>query len=194
MEAFLASALVVAIGEIGDKTQLLALMLAVRFKRPWPIAFGILTATLANHAAAGFLGSLISSAISPDTLRWGVGLSFLAIAVWALRPDTLDAQSSSASAYGVFLMTAGAFFLAEIGDKTQIATIALAARYTDLAAVVAGTTSGMLIADLPVVFFGEKTASKIPLKIVRYVAAALFAVMGLMTLSGSRLPGIGGTT
>ena len=187
MEAFLSSTLVVALGEIGDKTQLLALVLAARFKKAWPIAFGILAATLANHSVAGLLGAWLSNAVSPDTLRWAVGISFLLIALWALKPDTLDSRLQEVGALGVFGVTFTAFFLAEIGDKTQVATIALAARYPDLFAVVLGTTCGMLIADVPVAFIGDRAAARIPMHVVRYCAAGLFAVMGVVALLGRTL-------
>ena len=187
MEAFLISAVVVAIGEIGDKTQLLALLLAARFRRPVPIILGILAATLFNHALAGALGGWIRSAVSPEALRWGLGLSFLAIAAWALVPDKLDEKESQPlGRYGVFAVTLAAFFLAEMGDKTQLATVALAARFDSLVAVVAGTTVGMLLADVPAVLFAEKIATKIPGKAIRYVAAALFAAMGVAALAGFR--------
>jgi putative Ca2+/H+ antiporter (TMEM165/GDT1 family) len=182
IEAFLVSTVAVAIGEIGDKTQLLALMLAVRFRKPWTISFAILTATLVNHALAGFVGSWVAAHLDPSWLRWGVGLSFLAIALWTLKPDTLDDEPSTKSHAGVFVMTIVAFFLAEMGDKTQLATVALAARFHDLVPVVAGTTLGMLIADVPVVFLAERFALRIPLKTVRIVAALLFAVLGIVTL------------
>ena len=156
MEAFLVSAGVVALGEIGDKTQLLALMLAARFRKPVPIIAGILVATLANHALAGYLGNLVRSQLPPDVLRWIVALAFFAVAVWALKPDTLDSEEPpEMSRMGVFGVTVVAFFLAEIGDKTQIATMVLAARFDALAAVILGTTCGMLIADIPVVLIGE---------------------------------------
>ena len=185
MEAFLVSLVVVAIGEIGDKTQLLALLLAARFKRPVPIILGILAATLVNHALAGLLGGWIRTAAGPEVLRWGLGLSFLAIAAWALKPDTLDEKEAQPlGRYGVFAITLGAFFLAEMGDKTQLATVALAARFDSLIAVVAGTTAGMLLADVPAVLLAEKASLKIPARTVRYVAAALFAAMGIAALAG----------
>jgi putative Ca2+/H+ antiporter (TMEM165/GDT1 family) len=189
LEALLASTLVVAIGEIGDKTQLLALMLAARFRRPGAIVLGILAATLLNHSVAGLVGSWIRTAIRPDVLRWALGISFLLISAWALKPDELKAESQTLSKFGVFGVTFAAFFLAEIGDKTQLATIGLAARYPDLIAVVAGTTFGMLIADVPVVFLGEKASARIPFKAMRYVAAVLFAAMGIMALAGFQFLG-----
>ena len=184
MEAFLVSTLVVAVGEIGDKTQLLALLLAARFRKPVPIILGILVATLANHTVAGLVGAWVSANLAPETLRWGLGLSFLAIAVWALKPDKIDESPSTLGRYGVFLVTLVAFFLAEIGDKTQLATVALAAKYQMLPAVVAGTTLGMLIADVPAVFIAQAASPKIPFKAVRYIAAALFAALGVAALAG----------
>lgn len=185
MEAFLVSTAVVAVGEIGDKTQLLALLLAARFRRPVPIIAGILAATLFNHALAALVGGWIRSAMDPVVLRWILGISFLAIAAWALVPDKLEEKDSAPlGKYGVFAVTLVAFFLAEIGDKTQLATVALAARFDSLAAVVAGTTAGMLIADVPAVLLGGKASVKLPLKAIRYVAAALFAVLGIAVLAG----------
>lgn len=176
--------MVVAIGEIGDKTQLLALLLAARFRRPMPIVLGILCATLLNHSLAGLLGNWIRTEFSPDVLRWGLGVSFLAIALWALKPDTLEAHAGNTGKFGVFAVTFVAFFLAEIGDKTQIATVVLAARFDSLAAVVAGTTAGMLLADVPAVLFADRASGRIPFKAIRYVAAALFAAMGAAALAG----------
>jgi len=185
LQAFLVSTLIVAVGEIGDKTQLLALLLAARFRRPVPIVLGILCATVANHAAASLLGAWIASELGPETLRWALGLSFIAIAVWALRPDSLEEEGAQPlGKYGVFMITLAAFFLAEIGDKTQLATMALAARFNDIVAVVSGTTAGMLIADVPAVLLGGKASLKLPFKAIRYVAAALFAAMGVAALSG----------
>jgi putative Ca2+/H+ antiporter (TMEM165/GDT1 family) len=184
LEAFLVSTLVVAIGEIGDKTQLLALILAARFRRPVPIIFGILVATLANHALAGLLGGWIREAVSAEALRWGLGLSFLAIAAWALKPDKLDEEPQTVGRWGAFGVTLVAFFLAEIGDKTQVATVALAARFDSLVAVVIGTTAGMLIANVPAVFLAGSASTRIPFKAIRYVAAALFAAMGIAALAG----------
>ncbi|HYQ99396.1 MAG TPA: TMEM165/GDT1 family protein [Casimicrobiaceae bacterium] len=190
MEAFLVSAGVVALGEIGDKTQLLALLLSARFRKPLPIVAGILVATLANHALAGWLGNLARAALPPDLLRWIVALSFFAVALWALKPDTLDEKEPPpASRWGVFGVTVVAFFLAEIGDKTQVATIVLAARFESLAAVVLGTTLGMLLANVPVVLIGKAAATKIPFKAVRVAAALIFAALGVYALLG---PGVAG--
>ena len=184
MDAFLVSTLVVAVGEIGDKTQLLALLLAARFRRPLPIILGILFATILNHGLAGVVGELIRAALSPELLRWLLGLSFIGIALWALKPDTLDDEPRSQSSYGVFALTFITFFFAEMGDKTQLATVALAAKYPDLLQVVAGTTLGMLIADVPAVILGEKAAPKLPLKAIRIVAACIFALLGVLVLFG----------
>ncbi len=182
IEAFLVSTGVVALGEMGDKTQLLAMLLAVRFKRPLPIVLGILVATLVNHAAAGAVGGWVASALGPQVLRWVIGLSFIGMALWMLVPDKLEEGDTRIARYGVFVTTAIAFFLAEMGDKTQIATVALAARYHDLVAVVAGTTLGMLIADVPAVFVGDKLAKRVPMKLVHGIAAAIFLILGLLTL------------
>lgn len=188
MEAFFVSALVVTLGEIGDKTQLLALLLAARFRQPPAIIAGILVATLFNHALAGILGNWIRSTVDAGILRWALGLSFLAMALWALVPDKIEEKDASQSSrYGVFAITLVAFFLAEIGDKTQLATVALAARFDSLVAVVCGTTVGMLIADVPAVLLGGKASLKLPLKAIRYVAAALFAVIGIAALAGLQL-------
>lgn len=184
MEAFLVSTAAVAIGEIGDKTQLLALLLAARFKRPLPIVLGILVATLANHTLAGLAGAWIRHVLSPEYLRWGLGVSFLSVALWALKPDKMDEEPKPVGRYGVFAITLMTFFLAEIGDKTQIATIMLAAKFPSLPAVVAGTTFGMLIADVPVVFLGQAASKRIPLRTVRVGAALLFAILGVVTLAG----------
>ena len=182
MEAFAVSTIVVALGEIGDKTQLLALMLAVRFRRPWPIAAGILVATLVNHTVAGVVGNWIRGIVAPETLKWLLAASFFAMALWSLKADTHDKETPAATHLGVFAVTTVAFFLTEMGDKTQIATMMLAARFESLAAVVAGTTLGMLIADVPVVFAGNLAADRIPLKTVRIVAASLFAAVGVWVL------------
>ena len=184
METFLVSTAVVAIGEIGDKTQLLALMLAARFTRPIPIVLGILVATLANHTLAGLVGEWVRQSLNPDYLRWGLGGSFLAVALWALKPDKMEVAISPVSHYGVFLITLTTFFIAEIGDKTQLATVMLAAKYPSLFWVVAGTTFGMLLADVPAVFIGQMASARIPFKAVRIVAALLFAALGIATLCG----------
>lgn len=183
MEAFLVSTGVVALGEMGDKTQLLAMLLAVRFRKPLPIVLGILVATLFNHASAGLVGAWVAGALGPDRLRWVIGVSFIAMAGWMLVPDKIDADDALPARFGVFGTTLIAFFLAEMGDKTQIATVALAARYPDLVAVVAGTTLGMLIADVPAVFVGDRLAKKIPMRWVHGMAAAIFALLGIATLS-----------
>ena len=184
MEAFFVSLLVVALGEIGDKTQLLSLLLAARFQRPLPIILGIFVATLTNHFLAGLVGTWVHSAINPEALRVVPGVSFLAISAWTLVPDTVDEHRSAKSQYGVFLVTLVAFFLAEIGDKTQVATVMLAAKYNALGAVVTGTLLGMLLADVPAVFLGKLAAPKIPFKVVRMAAAALFALLGVAVLLG----------
>jgi putative Ca2+/H+ antiporter (TMEM165/GDT1 family) len=184
MEAFLVSTAIVALAEIGDKTQLLAFILAARFRTPWPIILGILVATLANHALAAALGSWITSLLAPETLRWLLGLGFIAIAIWVLIPDKLDDTKATLTRYGVFGTTLVTFFLAEIGDKTQIATIALAAQYQTLIAVVLGTTFGMMIANVPAVLLGERIANRIPVRTVHMIAAAIFFVLGVATLSG----------
>ena len=182
MEAFLISMGVVALGEMGDKTQLLAMLLAVKFRRPVPIILGILTATLLNHAAAGWVGAWVAAALGPQVLRWVIGISFIAMAAWMLVPDTIDDDVPGPQRFGVFGTTLIAFFIAEMGDKTQIATVALAARFQDLFAVVAGTTVGMLLADVPAVFVGDRLARRIPMKLVHAIAAAIFAVLGVATL------------
>lgn len=184
MEAFLVSTAIVALAEIGDKTQLLAFILAARFRTPWPIILGILVATLANHAVAAALGTWITSLLSPETLRWLLGLGFIAIAIWVLIPDKLDDTKATLTRFGVFGTTLVTFFLAEIGDKTQIATIALAAQYQTLIAVVLGTTFGMMIANVPAVLLGERIANRIPVRTVHMIAAAIFFVLGVATLSG----------
>ncbi|MBK7262529.1 MAG: TMEM165/GDT1 family protein [Rubrivivax sp.] len=183
MEAFLVSTGVVALGEMGDKTQLLAMLLAAKFRRPVPIILGIFVATLANHAAAGLAGSWIASALGPDVLRWLIGLSFMGMAAWIMVPDKWDADDGGkVQRFGIFGTTVIAFFLAEMGDKTQIATVALAARYDNLHAVIAGTTLGMMLANVPAVFLGDKVAGIVPMKLVHGVAAAIFAVLGVLTL------------
>jgi putative Ca2+/H+ antiporter (TMEM165/GDT1 family) len=183
MEAFLISAGSVAIAEMGDRTQLLALLLAARFRRPWPIVAGILAATLANHAMAGAVGVWFGRLLTPVLLDSVVGVSMLAMAAWTLIPDKIDEDDGLArTRRGVFFSTLICFFLAEIGDKTQVATIALAAVYSNLVAVVAGTTLGMMIANVPVVFMGKAFAGRLPLKTIHYGAAAIFAFLGLVFL------------
>ena len=191
LETLLVSTAVVAVGELGDKTQLLSLVLAARFQKPWPIVAGILVATLANHALAGFTGNLVRAWLPPDVLRWLVALSFFAVAAWALKPDKLDADDAppEASRWGVFGVTVVAFFLAEMGDKTQVATIVLAAKFPSLLQVVIGTTLGMLAANVPVVIVGKAASERIPFKAVRLVAAALFAGLGAYALLAAELPG-----
>lgn len=186
MEPLLISTGVVALGEIGDKTQLLAMLLAARYRRPWPIVAGILVATLANHAMAGALGGWVASLMGPDVLRWVIGASFLAMAAWMLIPDKLDDDAPASRRHGgVFATTLVAFFLAEMGDKTQIATVALAARFDDLLAVVIGTTAGMLLANVPAVFLGDKVAAHVPMKLVHGIAAVIFALLGAATLANA---------
>ena len=183
MEPFLVSTGVVAIGEIGDKTQLLSLVLAARYRAPWPIVAGIAVATLANHTLAAWVGDLVRAAIAPEVLRWLLAASFFAVALWALKPDTLDDDKVRAGGrLGVFGVTAVAFFLAEMGDKTQIATVMLAARFDALAQVIAGTTLGMVLANAPVVFAGKLAADRIPFTAIRVAAAAIFAALGAWIL------------
>ena len=184
MEAFLVSCGIVALAEIGDKTQLLAFILAAKFRKPLPIIAGILVATLANHAGAGALGAWLTALLSPETLRWGLGISFLAMAVWTLIPDTFDERDSRITRFGVFGTTVVGFFLAEMGDKTQIATVALAARYHAFYAVVAGTTLGMMVANVPAVVLGDRIAQRMPVRLVHAVAAGIFAILGVITLLG----------
>ena len=185
MNSLLISTGVVALAEMGDKTQLLAFILAARFKKPVPIILGILAATILNHGLAGALGAWITSLLEPETLRWILGASFIGMAIWTLIPDKIEEEDTKvAQQFGVFGATFVTFFLAEMGDKTQIATIALAAHYAQPLAVVVGTTLGMLIADVPAVFVGNKFADKIPMKLVHSIAAAIFAVMGILTLVG----------
>ncbi|OPY13866.1 MAG: hypothetical protein A4E66_00596 [Syntrophus sp. PtaB.Bin001] len=181
LETFIFSTSIVAIAEMGDKTQLLSFVLAAKFKNRLSIILGILFATLANHFAAGYVGSWLAGLVSPQTLRWIVALSFFAFGAWALIPDKLEEKQNLRGA-GVFLTTLIAFFLVEMGDKTQLATIALAARYDSLAAVVLGTTTGMMIANIPAVLIGEALASRFNMKIMRWVAAGLFVVLGLLAL------------
>ena len=186
MEPLFVSTGVVALAEIGDKTQLLAFLLAARFKRPLPIVLGILVATLVNHGLAGALGAWVTAAVSPDILRWVLGLSFLGMAAWTLIPDRIeDEEAQVAARFGVFGATLVTFFLAEMGDKTQVATLAMAAHYADPLLVVAGTTLGMLIADVPAVFLGDRLSARIPMRLVHGIAAAIFALLGVATLLGA---------
>ena len=185
MEAFLISTGIVALAEIGDKTQLLALLLAARFKKPWPIVWGIFVATVLNHAMAGALGAWITTLISPQTLRWILGASFIAMAVWMLIPDKLvESTDKPPWRFGVFGTTVVLFFLAEMGDKTQVATVMLAARFDAYAAVVVGTTLGMMLANVPVVFLGERMTRLVPLRVVHIVSAIIFLGLGLFALFG----------
>jgi putative Ca2+/H+ antiporter (TMEM165/GDT1 family) len=183
-EALLVSTGIVSLAEIGDKTQLLAFMLAARFRRPWPIIAGILIATIANHAFAGAVGSWITTLLGADVLRRVLGVSFLAMAVWTLIPDKLDGDTLSAPKLGVLGTTIVAFFLAEMGDKTQVATVALAAQYGAFAAVVGGTTLGMMIANVPAVVAGDRIAHRLPVRLIHGIAAALFAALGIAALVG----------
>lgn len=182
LEALLVSTGVVALGEMGDKTQLLAIVLAAAFRKPIPIILGIFVATLANHAAAGALGGWVAAALGPDLMRWIVGLSFLGMAIWMLFPDKLDDVVTRHQRFGVFGTTVIAFFIAEMGDKTQLATVALAARYTDVVSVVVGTTLGMLLANVPAVFLGERISRAVSLRVVHSVSAVIFAILGILTL------------
>ena len=183
MEAFLVSTGIVALAEIGDKTQLLALLLAARFKKPWPIVFGILVATVANHALAGALGAWVTTQISAGVLRWILAASFVAMAIWMLVPDKLeDDGDEQPPRWGVFATTVLMFFLAEMGDKTQIATVMLAARFDAYLAVVAGTTFGMMLANAPVVWLGERVTRLLPLTVVHRVSALIFAVLAVLAV------------
>ena len=182
MEAFLISTGIVALAEMGDKTQLLSLLLAAKFRKPWPSVWGILIATLLNHAFAGAVGTWVQQMLGAETLRWILGASFLAMAAWMLIPDKLDDTHTGSQRFGVFGTTLIAFFLAEMGDKTQIATVALAARFDAFVPVVAGTTLGMMIANVPAVFLGERITRVVPIPVVHRVAALIFAVLGVMAL------------
>ena len=185
MEAFLVSTGIVALAEMGDKTQLLSLVLAARFRKPWPIVLGILVATLANHGLAGAVGSWVTTVLGPNVLRWVLGASFIAMAVWMLIPDKLDDEDTDqAPRMGVFLTTVVAFFLAEMGDKTQIATVMLAAQYQSWFTVVAGTTLGMMLANAPVVWLGDAITKRVPLRLVHIVSAVIFAILGTLALLG----------
>jgi putative Ca2+/H+ antiporter (TMEM165/GDT1 family) len=186
MESLLISTGVVALAEIGDKTQLLAFILAARFKKPVPIILGILLATIFNHGLAGALGAWITAHVTPEIMRWVLGASFIGMAIWTLIPDEIEEEETKiASRFGVFGATLVTFFLAEMGDKTQVATVALAAHYPSPWMVVAGTTLGMLIADVPAVFVGDKLAQKIPMRLVHGIAAMIFAILGVFTLMGA---------
>lgn len=186
MESIFVSTGIVALAEIGDKTQLLAFLLAARFKRPLPIILGILVATVLNHGLAGALGAWITALLRPEILRWVLGLSFVGMAAWTMIPDKIEEEEAAvAQRFGVFGATLVTFFLAEMGDKTQVATVAMAAHYADPLWVVAGTTLGMLIADVPAVFVGDKLAARIPMRLVHGTAAGLFALLGLATLLGA---------
>ncbi len=185
LQALLVSTGVVALAEIGDKTQLLALVLAAKYRKPVPIILGIFVATLLNHGLAGVVGAWVAAAVGPEAMRWILGVSFIAMAAWILVPDNVDEGEAAASLrHGVFLATLVAFFLLEMGDKTQIATVALAAKYASLWAVVAGTTLGMMIANVPAVLLGELAATKLPMRLVRGIAAALFLALGILVLAG----------
>ena len=183
MEAFCVSTAIVALAEMGDKTQLLALVLAARFRKPWPIVLGILVATLANHGLAGALGAWVTTVVGPQVLRWILGVSFIAMAVWMLIPDKLDeGDADGAPRWGVFGTTLVAFFLAEMGDKTQIATVMLAAQYNAYLGVVAGTTLGMMLANAPVVWLGDRITRLVPIRVVHGVSAVIFLVLGLVAI------------
>lgn len=192
MDAFFVSTAIVALAEMGDKTQLLSLVLAARFRKPWPIVLGILAATLVNHALAGAVGAWVTQMVGPDAMRWILGLSFIAMAVWMLIPDKLDDDGGAEhSRWGVFGTTLIAFFLAEMGDKTQIATVMLAAQYTGAYVwVVAGTTLGMMLANAPVVWLGDKLVKKVPIRMVHLVSALIFLVLGLLALFAPMLQGL----
>ena len=185
MEAFLISTGIVGLAEIGDKTQLLAFLLAAKFRKPLPIVLAIFVATVANHAFAAAVGAWITSMLGPDVLRWVLGVSFLAMAAWTLIPDKLDEDETKLARYGVFLTTLIAFFMAEMGDKTQVATVALAARYHDIVSVVLGTTFGMMLANVPAVYLGDKIANRVSLRLVHGIAALVFAALGVATLLGA---------
>jgi putative Ca2+/H+ antiporter (TMEM165/GDT1 family) len=181
LEAFLVSTALVALAEMGDKTQLLSFVLAAKLKRPWPIIAGILFATLANHFLAGWIGAWVATLVSPQTMKWIVAVSFFVFGVWALVPDKFD-ETREYSGRSVFITTLVAFFLVEMGDKTQLATVALAAKYPALIAVVMGTTLGMLIANAPAVWLGEALAHRVNMRVMRWIAAGLFILLGVLTL------------
>ena len=182
MDAFLVSAGIVGLAEMGDKTQLLALLLTARFRRPLPIVFGILVATVFNHAFAAAVGALVSELLGAGVMRWVLGLSFLVMAAWVMAPSKVDADEAPLARFGVFLTTVLAFFIAEMGDKTQVTTVALAARYESMAAVVAGTTLGMMLANAPVVWLGERITRLVPIRVVHVVSALIFLALGLLAL------------
>ncbi len=182
MEALLTSTAVVALAEIGDKTQLLAIVLATRFKRPWPIIAGIFVATVANHFLAALLGSRVASVLDGTWFRYAVAISFVVMAIWTLIPDKFDDVEDKPARFGAFLTTLVSFFLVEMGDKTQIATVALGARFHDVIPVTMGTTLGMMIANVPAVFAGHELIKRVPLNIVRVIAALLFLAIGLLLL------------
>jgi putative Ca2+/H+ antiporter (TMEM165/GDT1 family) len=188
VSAFIVSTGIVALAEIGDKTQLLAFILAAKFKKPIPIIFGILVATLVNHGLAGAIGEWLTSFATPQTMGLILGISFIAMAAWTLIPDKFDEDDAKLAQFGIFGTTLIAFFLAEMGDKTQVATVALAAKYHALLPVVAGTTFGMMIANVPAVILGKKIAQKMPVKLVHSIAAGIFAVLGVITLLGTLNP------
>lgn len=185
MEAFFVSTGVVALAEIGDKTQLLALLLAARYRTAWPIVLGIMVATLANHALASALGSWLVGVIGPHAMHWILGLSFIAMAVWTLIPDSAPDESTAAPRFGAFVTTVVAFFLVEMGDKTQVATVALAAQYHAIVFVVLGTTAGMMIANVPVVFAGDALMRRVPFKWIRIVASLSFVALGVYALASA---------
>lgn len=190
MDAFIVSTAIVTLAEMGDKTQLLSLLLTARFRKPWPIVLGILVATLANHALAGAAGVWVMRVLSPEVLRWVLGLSFIAMAAWMLVPDKLDDDDTPAhTRWGVFGTTLIVFFLAEMGDKTQVATVMLAAQHAQAyLAVVVGTTLGMMLANVPVIWLGDKLVRRVPIRVVHTISAIIFAVMGLLTLLAPWLP------
>lgn len=188
MDAFFVSTAIVTLAEMGDKTQLLALILAARFRKPWPIVWGILVATIVNHALAGAVGAWVTQWVGPDAMRWILGISFIAMAVWMLIPDKMDDEGiSEHSRWGVFGTTLVAFFLAEMGDKTQIATVMLAAQYQAFFWVVVGTTLGMMLANAPVVWLGDKLVQRVPIRLVHMISAAIFLVLGVLALFSEQL-------
>jgi Ca2+/H+ antiporter, TMEM165/GDT1 family len=189
MESFLVSLSTVAIAEIGDRTQILVLMLAARYRKPWPILAGVLCATLANHAVAAFIGVRLGRFLTPTLLDVLVGVSMVGMALWTLKPEKVDEDAKQANHASAFVATTITFFLAEIGDKTQIATVALAAAYAHLVPVVAGTTLGMFVANAPVVFLGQAFASRLPIKAINYAASGIFLVLGLVFIARAVMHG-----